>query len=180
MSRYRQRHCICTHEAAAQLRNRKPCAPPLSRLLPFQCSTLQHIYPCECLMDVYTQLHSGALLPAAACLCVLQSLPNNWRWMVGSPLLPALLLGAAPLVLPESPRWLVMRGNLPAALAALHEVKYSQVCSPDTTQACPVSAYLYSRYMFQEVPGLFSMWNGINSAAAGGHTPARGMTVAAC
>lgn len=59
--------------------------------------------------------------------CALQSLPNNWRWMVGSPLVPALLLGAAPWILPESPRWLVMRGELSAALAALHQVKYSQV-----------------------------------------------------
>eukprot|EP00892_Ulva_mutabilis_P011254 jgi/Ulvmu1/8500/UM044_0034.1 len=67
----------------------------------------------------------------------LQSLPNNWRWMVGSPVVPALLLGVAPWLLPESPRWLVMRGDLSAAVAALHEVKYSQRITPGVDTSTP-------------------------------------------
>lgn len=37
---------------------------------------------------------------------------SSWRWMVGLPLIPGIVIGGAVLVLPESPRWLVMHNRL--------------------------------------------------------------------
>lgn len=35
---------------------------------------------------------------------------DNWRWMVGAPVLPASAMLLGIFILPESPRWLVIRG----------------------------------------------------------------------
>lgn len=78
----------------------------------------------------------------------LQHAAGGWRWMVGLPVLPALVLSgvgtpwrgnscsdtrlalllmraccaAALVLLPESPRWLVVQGKLDDALAVMHRI----------------------------------------------------------
>jgi MFS family permease len=49
--------------------------------------------------------------------------PNNWRWMVAAPAVPAAAMVFGIYVLPESPRWLVVRGRLRDALHILHGVR---------------------------------------------------------
>ncbi|KAK9803469.1 hypothetical protein WJX73_005311 [Symbiochloris irregularis] len=64
----------------------------------------------------------------------LQNAPNNWRWMVGLPVVPGLVLSAAMWMLPESPRWLVVNGRLDEALAVIH-VMYTNATLPLGVQA---------------------------------------------
>jgi hypothetical protein len=51
-----------------------------------------------------------------------QEVLGDWRWMVGAPIVPGLVLALAPLVLCESPRWLVTKGDMDTALAVLHKI----------------------------------------------------------
>ena len=53
----------------------------------------------------------------------LRGFPNNWRWMVAAPAVPAAAMVLGIYVLPESPRWLVVRGRLRDALHILHGVR---------------------------------------------------------
>jgi len=48
---------------------------------------------------------------------------DNWRWMVGAPVLPASAMLLGIFVLPESPRWLVIRGRLADALEVIHGLR---------------------------------------------------------
>lgn len=61
--------------------------------------------------------------------CV-QGVEGNWRWMVGAPILPALLLLLTPVLLPESPRWLLMRGSMQEAHSVLLRVYRCNVRAP--------------------------------------------------
>ena len=47
----------------------------------------------------------------------------DWRWMLGSALIPALLLFIGSIILPESPRYLVEKGNIDEARDVLHELR---------------------------------------------------------
>lgn len=48
---------------------------------------------------------------------------RDWRWMLGSALIPALLLFIGSIILPESPRYLVEKGNIDEARDVLHELR---------------------------------------------------------
>ncbi|KAI3430693.1 hypothetical protein D9Q98_005282 [Chlorella vulgaris] len=73
-------------------------------------------------VEMYELLLCAGMVAALLCDAALQSLPGNWRWMVGAPVLPALVLSLSLCLLPESPRWLVIRGQLDEALAVIHRV----------------------------------------------------------
>ena len=96
------------------------------------------------IVEVYEAMLCLGMLAAVLIDAGLQHLPYNWRWMVGAPILPAILMSgvaaslmifpytklrvqnlstaAALVLLPESPRWLVVNGQLDAALAVIHRI----------------------------------------------------------
>jgi hypothetical protein len=43
-------------------------------------------------VEMYELLLCAGMVAALLCDAALQSLPGNWRWMVGAPVLPALVL----------------------------------------------------------------------------------------
>jgi MFS family permease len=51
---------------------------------------------------------------------------HAWRWMVGLPAIPGVVMAASLVMLPESPRWLVLRGDLDQALDIIHQVLQSR------------------------------------------------------
>ena len=53
-----------------------------------------------------------------------------WRWMVGLPAIPGVVMAASLVMLPESPRWLVLRGDLDQALDIIHQVLQSRRSVP--------------------------------------------------
>lgn len=55
----------------------------------------------------------------------------DWRWMLGSALIPAILLLFGSLLLPESPRYLVQNGNITKARAVLHVLRAKTNVDPD-------------------------------------------------
>ncbi|KAI7841777.1 hypothetical protein COHA_004642 [Chlorella ohadii] len=73
-------------------------------------------------VESYEILLCAGMLAASLGDAAFQGLPSNWRWMVGAPIVPALLLSLSMCLLPESPRWLVIRGRLDEALAVIHRV----------------------------------------------------------
>ena len=56
---------------------------------------------------------------------LMDSMSASWRWMVGFPLLPALVMGVFIWKIPESPRWLVSEGRLEEALRVMHRIHTS-------------------------------------------------------
>ncbi|WP_283678101.1 sugar porter family MFS transporter [Lentilactobacillus sp. Marseille-Q4993] len=48
---------------------------------------------------------------------------RDWRWMLGSALIPALILFFGSIVLPESPRYLVEKGNIDEARSVLNNLR---------------------------------------------------------
>lgn len=55
----------------------------------------------------------------------------DWRWMLGSALIPAILLFIGSLVLPESPRYLVQTGKREEAKNVLHVLRAHTNTDPD-------------------------------------------------
>lgn len=96
-------------------------------------------------VECYELLLCAGMLAAALGDAAFQGLPSNWRWMVGAPIVPALLLSLALCLLPESPRWLVIRGRLPEALAVIHGA---------ITLCCAPLAGLCVRSMCERAPPL--------------------------
>lgn len=56
---------------------------------------------------------------------------RDWRWMLGSALIPAAILFIGSLILPESPRYLVEKGNIDEARNVLHELRKNTNVDPD-------------------------------------------------
>ncbi|KRL23051.1 sugar porter family MFS transporter [Lentilactobacillus kisonensis] len=56
---------------------------------------------------------------------------RDWRWMLGSALIPALLLFIGSIILPESPRYLVEKGQIDEARDVLHELRKNTAEDPD-------------------------------------------------
>ncbi|MBU9790087.1 sugar porter family MFS transporter [Lentilactobacillus sp. IMAU92037] len=56
---------------------------------------------------------------------------RDWRWMLGSALIPALLLFIGSMILPESPRYLVEKGRVDEARDVLHELRAKTNQDPD-------------------------------------------------
>ncbi|GEP73738.1 sugar transporter [Lentilactobacillus rapi DSM 19907 = JCM 15042] len=56
---------------------------------------------------------------------------RDWRWMLGSALIPALLLFVGSMILPESPRYLVEKGRIDEARDVLHELRAKTNQDPD-------------------------------------------------
>ena len=77
------------------------------------------------IVEIYEVLLTVGMIAASFADVLLAKAPYNWRWMVGVPCVPGLLLGLAPLLLVESPRWLVSTGDLDGALDAIGRVKAS-------------------------------------------------------
>jgi MFS family permease len=57
--------------------------------------------------------------------------PNNWRWMLGVEVIPALLYFVMLFFVPESPRWLLGRGNETAARKILEKVRGGNVVATE-------------------------------------------------
>lgn len=56
---------------------------------------------------------------------------RDWRWMLGSALIPSLLLFFGSLILPESPRYLVKHGYISRARNILHKLRAGTSDDPD-------------------------------------------------
>lgn len=56
---------------------------------------------------------------------------RDWRWMLGSALIPAVILFIGSLILPESPRYLVESGKINEARDVLHELRKNTHEDPD-------------------------------------------------
>ena len=56
---------------------------------------------------------------------------RDWRWMLGSALIPALLLFIGSMILPESPRYMVEKGRVDEARDVLHELRAKTNQDPD-------------------------------------------------
>lgn len=56
---------------------------------------------------------------------------RDWRWMLGSALIPAALLFIGSLILPESPRYLVEKGQIDEARDVLHDLRKNTDEDPD-------------------------------------------------
>ncbi len=56
---------------------------------------------------------------------------RDWRWMLGSALIPAALLFIGSIILPESPRYLVEKGNVDEARDVLHDLRKNTSEDPD-------------------------------------------------
>ncbi|GAF37399.1 sugar porter family MFS transporter [Lentilactobacillus farraginis] len=56
---------------------------------------------------------------------------RDWRWMLGSALIPAAILFVGSLILPESPRYLVEKGDVDEARGVLHELRKNTNEDPD-------------------------------------------------
>lgn len=56
---------------------------------------------------------------------------RDWRWMLGSALIPALMLFIGSIILPESPRYLVEKGDIDEARDVLHELRAKTNEDPD-------------------------------------------------
>jgi hypothetical protein len=78
-------------------------------------------------VELYEVMLCFGMLSAALVDAALDAVPGNWRWMVGAPAIPALVMAVAAMYLPESPRWLVTEGRLDEALAVMHKIHTSQV-----------------------------------------------------
>ena len=75
------------------------------------------------LVVTYELMLCFGMLFAGVADYALRGFPNNWRWMVAAPAVPAAAMVLGIYVLPESPRWLVVRGRLRDALHILHGVR---------------------------------------------------------
>ena len=56
---------------------------------------------------------------------------RDWRWMLGSALIPAVALFIGSIVLPESPRYLVEKGKIDEAREVLHDLRAKTDEDPD-------------------------------------------------
>lgn len=56
---------------------------------------------------------------------------RDWRWMLGSALIPALMLFVGSIILPESPRYLVEKGRIDEARDVLRELRAKTDEDPD-------------------------------------------------
>lgn len=56
---------------------------------------------------------------------------RDWRWMLGSALIPAAILFVGSLILPESPRFLVEKGRVDEARDVLHQLRKKTNEDPD-------------------------------------------------
>lgn len=56
---------------------------------------------------------------------------RDWRWMLGSALIPAAILFIGSLILPESPRFLVEKGRIDEAKSVLHGLRENTAEDPD-------------------------------------------------
>lgn len=75
------------------------------------------------LVEIYEVMLTVGMLCSVLMDWLLQGVgPGNWRWMVGVPAIPGLVMGLSLGVLPESPRWLVMRNRLDEALSLLERI----------------------------------------------------------
>jgi putative MFS transporter len=57
--------------------------------------------------------------------------PNGWRWMLGSSVVPCIVILLGRVSIPESPRWLYSKGRAPEAAAIIHEVYGTDVVLDD-------------------------------------------------
>lgn len=78
-------------------------------------------------VELYELMLCFGMLAAALVDAALDAVPGNWHWMVGAPVLPAIIMSFSTCILPESPRWLVLHGRMDEALAVIHRVHTSQV-----------------------------------------------------
>lgn len=54
------------------------------------------------------------------------SYTGDWRWMLGSTAIPAVLLFAGVIILPKSPRWLMLKGRDKCALNVLERIRLNK------------------------------------------------------
>ena len=106
-------------------------------------------------VELYEVMLCLGMLTSALIDAALDDVTGNWRWMVGAPAIPAIIMCLAVCILPESPRWLVVQGRLDEALAVIHKVH--------TNQLLPVGA----QFSTAEVEGeLMELWSSVEKDKA--------------
>jgi len=81
----------------------------------------------------------GILLASASNLLVIRLEPlaqDNWRWMLGIGVLPAVAYLVATLFVPESPRWHAMHGRLAAARRILTRAHGASTAERELAEVC--------------------------------------------
>ena len=107
------------------------------------------------IVELYEVILCLGMLTSALADAALDDVTGNWRWMVGAPAIPALLMSLAVCLLPESPRWLVVQGRLDDALAVIHRVH--------TNQLLPVGAQWSTGEVENE---LMELWSSVEKDKA--------------
>jgi len=81
----------------------------------------------------------GIFLASASNLLVIrfeQLSQDNWRWMLGIGVVPALIYLFATLFVPESPRWHAMHGRMEAARRILARVRGASAADREIAEVC--------------------------------------------
>mmetsp|Transcript_5669 Transcript_5669/g.20623 ORF Transcript_5669/g.20623 Transcript_5669/m.20623 type:complete len:604 (-) Transcript_5669:267-2078(-) len=84
----------------------------------------------------------SASMPVPASDGELDEDPGNWRWMVGIPAIPGVLLVLALVLLTESPRWLIMQNRMADALRAIHRLRDNKGSVVDDSSTAEVEEEL--------------------------------------
>lgn len=84
--------------------------------------------PASCrgfIVELYEVSLVFGMIISSAVDYLLSDIPNDWRYMVGVPLIPGFFLMIGPVLLPESPRWLVSQNREMEALKVLHKIRHA-------------------------------------------------------
>jgi len=118
---------------------------------------------------------TGILVAFFSDYLLLNTGPNNWRWMFITGALPALVFFVLLFFVSQSPRWLVMKGDIDQARMVLNEVNpgtdieqlLKEIRESVNTEVLGKSVYLFKKPYLKLVMigiaiGMFNQFTGIN------------------